>query len=383
MTAKLESIETYSYPVPFRTVFRHASASRAHAENIVVAVRNADGVVGYGEGCPRQYVTGEDVGSAVSFVDRVRRDVLDAIGDPASLTRWIADRRDDIDRNPAAFCALELALLDLFGKIEHRPVEDLIGLPSLEHPAVYSAVLGDAPWLIYRMQLWRYLKAGFRDFKIKLSGSPTRDRRKLAPFRRASRAKSVGAPVCRVDANNLWQTADEAIRHLQALDSRFVGVEEPLRPGDLSGCRQVAEACDTRVILDESAARLADIERLDDPSTWIVNVRVSKMGGLIRAAECIRAASACGVGIIVGAQVGETSILTRAGLAAISAAGADLIAAEGGFGTHLLQRDIVARPVMFGDGGVLDPADHAFAGAPGLGLDIDRGGLEDFREGAG
>lgn len=50
-----------------------------------------------------------------------------------------------------------------------------------------------------------------------------------------------------------------------------------------------------------------------------------------------------------------------------AAAGDALVAQEGAFGTHLLERDVVDPPLMFGPGGILDPG-AALGTAPGWGL---------------
>ena len=75
------------------------------------------------------------------------------------------------------------------------------------------------------------------------------------------------------------------------------------------------------VILDESATRMEDLASLQSGATYVLNARVSKQGGLLRTLAIIRAARARGMKIIVGAQVGETSILARAGIVAARAAG--------------------------------------------------------------
>jgi hypothetical protein len=74
--------------------------------------------------------------------------------------------------------------------------------------------------------------------------------------------------------------------------------------------------------------------------------------------------------VIIGAQVGETSLLTRAALTLATAAGDLLAGQEGAFGTHLLSRELCEPVLMFGAGGRLD-ADliEALAGRPGFGLD--------------
>jgi len=46
-----------------------------------------------------------------------------------------------------------------------------------------------------------------------------------------------------------------------------------------------------------------------------------------------------------------------------------LVGQEGAFGTHLLERDVVEPPLMFGPGGILDVG-ATFGTAPGWGLAI-------------
>jgi L-alanine-DL-glutamate epimerase-like enolase superfamily enzyme len=92
------------------------------------------------------------------------------------------------------------------------------------------------------------------------------------------------------------------------------------------------------------------------------------MGGIARALAAVAAAREAGIRVIVGAQVGETSVLTRAALPVAAAADDLLVAQEGAFGTHLLVQDVCDPPLMFGSGGLLDPT--FIAGRPGLGLDL-------------
>ena len=364
---ELATLEAYSFPVPFKQVFRHASASRDRAENVIVAARSRHGAVGYGEGCPRRYVTGETVETAARFIVRHREELARKVEDVHALRAWIAGHRDDIDRNPAAFCAVELAILDLAGKLSGRTVEEVLGLPRLDGSFRYSAVLGDAPLPAYWWQFRRYRREGFRDFKVKLSGRRGRDRRKLAVFRSRPDLR------VRLDANNLGTDLGEFIRHIQALDADIFAIEEPLRAGDLEGFREVARACRTKIILDESLLRGEQLEALDDSGSWIVNLRVSKLGGLIRSLDLAGRAARKGIGIIVGAQVGETSLLTRAGLSLMHACGSALVASEGAFGTHLVKRDLTEPCLMFGHEGVLSTA--ALPPDPGLGLQVSRSGL--------
>ena len=364
---RIERLEVFKFPVPFKVVFRHASASRARAENIIVSARSDCGLVGYGEGCPRSYVTGETVEGGLAFIQEYADAIADAVQDEESLRAWIASHRSIIDLNPAAFCAVEIAILDLIGKVKQCPVEDLVDIPRVSGAHKYSAVLGDAPYLVFWWQFRRYWNQGFRDFKVKISGDLRRDRGKMCLFGK----KADPALRVRLDANNHWTSAEACVRHITGLSSRIFAIEEPLQVGDLDGFKRVGEECRAKIILDESLLRPEQIDTLDDAGRWILNLRVSKMGGIIRSLEVAQKAGQRGIGIIVGAQVGETSILTRAGLTIMSAIRPNLVASEGAFGTHLLQRDLTSPSLMFGAGGVLDAERAVGVGDPGFGFHVD------------
>jgi L-Ala-D/L-Glu epimerase len=351
--------------IPFRQSFRHAAAERVCTETVIAVARGGSGCVGYGEGCPRSYVTGETLDSTRAFFREARAEVVREVRDVDTLRAWVVARRDLIDRNPAAWCAIELALLDLFGRQIGRSVETLLDRSALAGMFRYTAVIGDAEPKAFSAWFERYRMAGFWDFKIKLAGDPRRDRAKLDTLRAIEDARLR----VRCDANNLWGKADDAVAHLRALNYGFLAVEEPLAPGDWEGLQRVADTLGVRVILDESVTRAGQIERLGSrPERWLVNVRVSKMGGVLRALEVIERARQMGVGVIVGAQVGETSLLTRASLTVAHAARDIVIAQEGAFGTMLLESDICTPPLMFGVAGLLDAA--ALPTAPGWGLDV-------------
>lgn len=350
--------------IGFRQAFSHASASRAETQAILVRVSGADGAVGWGEGCPREYVTGETVARALAFVDRHAPAWRNGIGTVADVAEWMGSHRREIDAEPAAWCAAELAILDLLGKEAEVPVERLLGVPPLQHRFRYTAVIGDGPPAAFDAQLARYRAAGFTEFKIKLSGDAQRDLAKV----RSLRSAGIEPARVRADANNLWRDAAQAIRALRQLDFPFHALEEPLAAGDHAGMAAVARAAGCRIILDESLARAAQLDAVESPEVWIANIRVSKMGGVLRSLEVLRAARSRGMAVIVGAHVGETSILARAALTVVVAAGPALLAQEGAFGTHLLERDVAEPQVVFGAAGMLDPA--PFASGTGWGLQV-------------
>ena len=310
-------------------------------------------------------MTGETIDSARAFFSTHEAALRREVSDLSSLRAWMDARTEALNRNPAAWCAMELAVLDLLARSDRVTIEELLGLPPLAGTFQYTAVLGDMGRNGFSAMAGQYRQRGFSDFKVKLSGRLDDDREKLAVL------AEWPAIRVRADANNLWPTDEEAIAFLGALNAPLFAVEEPIAPGQYVQLARIGATLRCKVILDESCVRAAQIERLPGPAdAWIVNVRVSKMGGLLRSLQVVEAARAAGIGVIVGAQVGETSLLTRAALTIAGACRDVLVAQEGAFGTLLLERDVCDPPLMFGRGGVLDVAAHRAVARPGFGLTV-------------
>ena len=121
-------LELMTFPARFRMHFAHGSATRSKTENVICIARS-DGLTGYGEGCPRGYVTGETVATAARFFDAHQAGLERNIRDLPGLRAWIAAYGNVIDENPAAFCAIEIALIDLFAQKAGQGIEAFLGLP--------------------------------------------------------------------------------------------------------------------------------------------------------------------------------------------------------------------------------------------------------------
>ncbi|MBK9305659.1 MAG: hypothetical protein IPM58_00840 [Nitrospira sp.] len=157
----------------------------------------------------------------------------------------------------------------------------------------------------------------------------------------------------------------------------MTAVEEPLKVGDYGGCRRLAQELKIPIVLDESFLRLDQFAGIqNDPHpTWIINIRVSKMGGILRSLAVAKRAREVSIPIVIGAQVGETSVLTRAALTIANTYRDILVAQEGALGTLLLEWDICDPSLMFGAAGWLDAK-----AVNGLGLGLARLGYMTIRQ---
>lgn len=354
---KLKHIELKKLEIPFRVSFKHASAERATTQTVIAIAKSESGVVGYGEGCPRSYVTGESIESCMDFIATHHQSIMKIDGFE-SLKAFVSVNQFAIDKNPAAWCAIETAILDLLGKIENKSIEAVIGIPEIQGSFHYTAVLGVSNPKVFAAQLAQYIQIGFNDFKVKISGDSAIDVENI----KAIHASRPEAKI-RLDANNLWNDADEAITYLSSIAKYFWAVEEPIKASDYVGLKTLAEHLSCKIILDESFLKIADLNHLSgDKGIWIPNIRISKMGGLLR---CLAIAKECrkrNIKFIIGAQVGETSILTRVAISLANAYRESLIAQEGAYGTHLLEHEVTDSPIMFGKNGVVNLGKNSING---------------------
>ncbi len=363
---KIKDIEIRKLSIPFNVRFKHSSAEHISSNSILVIAKSVNNNIGYGEGCPRSYVTGESAQTAIEFFNNHKKSISE-IENLEQLKLWIKENASLIDINPAGWCAIELALLDLLGKEMQKTVEELLGVLNIEGEFNYSSVLGVDNFSILKRQFDKYVEMGFRDFKIKISGDLDQDRLIIELFRGI---RDLGTTL-RVDANNLWTSAKDAVSYLSKLNYEFFAVEEPLSVNKYIELRDISNELGTKIILDESFLKKEQFDLLrGNPEKWILNLRISKLGGLLRTLGIADAARSNNIDIIIGAHVGETSILTRASLTIANTYRDILLFQEGAFGTYLLKEDICSPSIMFGKGGTLLFDQIPFSNCYGFGLDV-------------
>ena len=240
----LEHIELTKLEIPFRVSFKHASAERTMTETVIAIAHSENAVMGYGEGCPRSYVTGESIDSCMEFIASNHHNIV-LIDSIDSLRAYVSGNQPAIDKNPAAWCAIETSILDLLGKSEKKSIEAVLDVPEIQGSFLYTAVLGVSNLKVFSVQLAQYVQIGFNDFKVKISGDAATDASNIAAILYARPEAKI-----RLDANNLWSHADEATTYLSALSPHFWAVEEPIKSRDYAGLAILADRLGCKIILD-------------------------------------------------------------------------------------------------------------------------------------
>lgn len=335
--------------------FRHARTERQFGESIwVKATRH--GVQGFGEGCPRIYVAGDDMDSSIAWAKDTFIEGHPALESYLAMLHWANANTVMIRRFPSAWCAVEMALLDLFAREKSQSVETLLNLQDAKRNSSYSAVVGIDSIQTCAGLAELYLKRNMADFKIKLNGHLDEDREKIDMITTLAKKHQARNFRIRLDANNLWDGhTDGAIRYMKDLDREVFAVEEPVKAGDVDAISRFSIETGYPVILDESLLSMDDLEWFSiSPGSFIANVKISRVGGLVRAIQMIRALKQKNWPVIIGCHVGESSLLTRAGLIAAAVAGDHLIAHEGAFGNYLVAWEPVKPMLRFNKKGKLN-----------------------------
>lgn len=347
---KIKSLRIHSLNIPFKVNFKHNTAQRAKTQSILVSTETLKGNDGRGEGCPREYVTKESIQSCLAFFRKHQEDILKNIHSLDDIEKWMLRNTKEIDGNPAAWCAIELSLLDALSKDLSQSVERTIAAPELKGSFQYTAILGDGSVEKIEAQVQQYKKYGFTDFKVKISGDVQTDNKKFQII-----LSAIPGAKIRLDANNIWQKTGEVLYYLESINIKSVAIEEPLQPLNFMELNKLTDQTTIPIILDESFYNANHFKELGNTEGNImINLRISKMGGILRSRRIAKKAMENKIPLVIGAQVGETSILTRAALTIANEYRENIFAQEGAYGTLLLETDVTDNPLMFKNKGLLD-----------------------------
>ncbi|MBD3673811.1 MAG: dipeptide epimerase [Planctomycetaceae bacterium] len=362
---------------------KHASHERTSTDSVVVCCRLSDGTSGWGEGLPRDYVTGDTIESTLelfqsvdwnSLLDRELKTPDDASQLVQSLDfPCSADDPRGALGNPLR-CAVELSILDAVSRSLDFPFHEYLNtIPGAEkliefQPKVrYSAIVASSSMKKVKWLCRLYRLGGFRDCKVKVGIEGVDDRELLTIARR-----SLGTKISlRVDANESWNP-EEVVRKTRELEPfRIVSIEQPVHHSQRDKLAGLRPQISIPIMLDESLCSLQDAEyAISHQLCDLFNIRLSKCGGFLNSVKIAVMAAESGLGFQMGSQVGETGILTAAGRQFVTHI-QGWLAAEGSFDNHLVKERLTKEDLTFW----IDGTGKALR-KPGLGMTVDQAAVD-------
>jgi muconate cycloisomerase len=161
---RIKSFTLYALDLPFKKPFKHAAASRETSDSIFIKCTTDTGVIGFGECLPRSYVTGETRDSAFALLKNsiLPKLIGKKFGAFAEVKQFLhscdgkapVDWLDPDQPQTAAWCAVDIALLDTFGYVFNESVwlDDNTTFPSsVRYSVVISSGAGYKTLLFIRL----------------------------------------------------------------------------------------------------------------------------------------------------------------------------------------------------------------------------------------
>ncbi len=292
--ATIERIEVFGYELSYAHGDYVMSSGREirRLPSTVVRITTRDGAQGFGEVCPlgSTYLPAFGEGARAAL-----RELAPAlIGADATNLAEIHRRMDGRLRgHEYAKSALDVACWDAFGRLVGQPVAALLGGTLQAELPLYVAIPLGTP---DRMAAFvaRERSEGIRNFQAKLGADPAEDAERVA----AVLAATEPGDAVIGDANGGWRRQDAIIAARLLEGSQRFRLEQPCPT--LEECVAVRRLTTLPMVLDEvivdlpTLVRAASLDAMDQ-----VNLKVSRVGGLLPARLMRDAAVALGLRLMI------------------------------------------------------------------------------------
>ena len=290
---KIKRIAVYQVDLPLKEGSYNWSEGKSVSvfDSTVVAVETEDGLIGYGECCPLgpfylpSYANGvragiKELGPHLIGLDATNNFYLNKVMDQS------------LKGHPYVKSPIDVACWDIKGKVANLPISSLLGGTSGEDFVLYRAISQDQPEEMAN-KVKEYRNQGYRRFQLKVGGNPDED---IERIRAVSEKMKAGDKLI-ADANTGW-LSHEALRVVNAVSDIDVYIEQPCL--SYNECLAVRKKTNHPFILDESINNMRTLLRgYKDRAMDAVNIKISKFGGITKAALARDICSELGIAMTI------------------------------------------------------------------------------------
>ena len=282
----------------------------------------------------------------------------------------------------SAISGIDMALWDLFGKLQGLPVHQLLGGAFRDEIQPYATgffrLSGPGESKRLAEEACRHREAGFRAMKVKLGFGVRDDLEVMTAIREALDDAEIELMV---DVNHAYGRA-EALklgRALEAFDLRWL--EEPVVPEDIEGYAELRSKLAIPIAGGENEhSPYGFYPLIKAAGVDIVQPDVGSCGGITAARDIAAIAQAAGIAVnphVWGSAVSQAASLHF--IAALPTANARLFPQqpilEYDQSTHPFREHLVSKPIRMTDGMIPVPSE------PGLGIEVQMDIVERYATG--
>jgi L-Ala-D/L-Glu epimerase len=273
----IQAIEIYKLFIALKEPFVISLGPQNDVQNIIVIIRTKDGCTGYGECSPYLTINGESVDTCFIvgqyFANALKgKNALDIPGCIEIMDRIIYG-------NSSIKSAFDIALHDIAAQHAGMPIYKFLGGEKnkiLETD--YTVSIGDPQKM--KADALKIKEQGFPAIKVKLGESKEKDVERIRVIR-----EGIGNEyLLRIDANQGWRTAENAIEVLKELaEFNIEYCEEPILRSRFMELNKVSEASPIPIMADESCGDEYDAERLIQLNACkMFNIKLGKSSGFYK-----------------------------------------------------------------------------------------------------
>jgi L-alanine-DL-glutamate epimerase-like enolase superfamily enzyme len=256
-------------------------------DSTVVRVETDAGLAGHGEVCPLgPFYLAAYAGGVRTGIAELGPHLLGE--DPRQLQRLNGRMDAALKGHPYVKSGIDIACWDIFGQAAGLPVCVLLGGRYGEDFGLYRAISQEPPDVMAD-RVAEYWAQGYRRFQLKVGGDPDEDVERI----RAVAARLRPGDRLIADANTGWLMHD-AMRVVRAVRDVDVYIEQPCP--SYEECLSVRRHTDHPFVLDEVIDGIDALLRGHaDGAMDVVNIKISKFGGLTKAKQARDLCVALGV----------------------------------------------------------------------------------------
>jgi len=246
-------------------------------DSTVVQVDTDFGLSGFGEVCPLGpvYLPAYAEGARTGIRELAPRLLGE---DPRQLHVLNLKMDQALKGHPYVKSAIDMACWDLLGKAASMPVCHLLGGRYGEDVVLYRAISQRSAQEMAQ-NVASYREEGYRRFQLKVGGNPNDDIERI----RAVRSVLEPGDKLIADANTGW-LMHEAMRVVNAVRDVDVYIEQPC--ASYEQCLSIRRNTTLPFVLDESIDSVdAILKGVADRAMDVVNIKISKFGGLTKAKQ--------------------------------------------------------------------------------------------------
>jgi L-alanine-DL-glutamate epimerase-like enolase superfamily enzyme len=291
----IRSIEIYKLFIALKEPFIISLGPQNDVQNIIVIIRTEDGCTGYGECSPYMSINGESIDTCFivgQYFAKVLKgkNALDIAGCVEAMDKTIYG-------NASIKSAFDIALHDIAAQHSGLPLYKFLGGEKnkvLETD--YTVSIGDPQKM--QSDAIKIKEQGFPAVKVKLGESKEKDVERIKAIR-----EGIGNEhPLRIDANQGWQTSDNAINVLKALaEYNIEYCEEPILRSRFMELRKVSEASPIPIMADESCGDEMDAERLIQLNACkMFNIKLGKSSGIYKGLKIAQLGAKANMSMQVG-----------------------------------------------------------------------------------